>query len=656
MGALQQMFSSFITAGPSSISDSFFAYVSMLLGGNGTNGTTNNTFIDSSANNYAITRNGSATQGTFTPFSQSGWGISCPTGDNSVIAPSNTAFAFSTGDFCVEAWVNFNVIDSGIYYVLGNANNTTTIGFGINNGFLTSTVSGTVLGTASTNQMSSGTWYHIAFTRASSTYRYFVNGISAFSTTNSTSVTASTFNIGSALASHSLNGFISNVRVVKGSAVYTGNFTPSTTPLTAITNTSLLTAQTNRYKDNSTNNFTFTISGTPSVQPVSPWEPSTSYSTNLVGGSVFCSGTSDYLNVTTPTSNLALSTGDFTIELWFYKTAIGTNHGLYEAGIGISPNLYVHQSNVLEYSYNNGGNTLIGGVTTLRANTWYHVAICRLSGTTTMYLNGVSEGSAADSNNYVVDSSYPRIGGQSTVLFAGYISNLRVVKGTAVYTTTFAPPTVPLTAITNTQLLLSGINTGIYDSASKNNLVSVGSTQVSTSIVKYGTGSIKFNGTTDYLTVPSSTTFVYGTGNFTIEMWVYITTTGTSGTLYDGRPASTNGVYPTLSFGTTHILNYFVSSSNQITGTTALSINTWYHVALCRAGTSTKLFLNGVQEGSTYTDTNVYLNGTARPIIGSDGSSVGTVLLPGYIDDLRITNGVARYTTTFTPPTALPTQ
>ena len=85
-------------------------------------------------------------------------------------------------------------------------------------------------------------------------------------------------------------------------------------------------------------------------------------------------------------------------------------------------------------------------------------------------------------------------------------------------------------------------------------------------------------------------------------------------------------------------------------GTTVLSTNTWYHVAVSGEVGSIKLFVNGVQEGSTYTGA-TSLNSTAITTVGGlwAGSLYNTFF--GYIDDLRITKGVARYTTNFTPPT-----
>lgn len=170
---------------------------------------------------------------------------------------------------------------------------------------------------------------------------------------------------------------------------------------------------------------------------------------------------------------------------------------------------------------------------------------------------------------------------------------------------------------------------------------------------KFGGHSAYFDGAGDFLyPVNSGPDFAFGTGDFTVEMWVYLPSLGVARFLYDGRPTSTNGVYPTLSVSAANVISLMVSSVGRIAGTTALTAMTWYHVALCRSGTSTKLFLNGVQEGATYSDGNNYLGAANRPIIGIDSYNLTATPMKGYINDLRVTKGVARYTANFTPPAA----
>jgi hypothetical protein len=128
-----------------------------------------------------------------------------------------------------------------------------------------------------------------------------------------------------------------------------------------------------------------------------------------------------------------------------------------------------------------------------------------------------------------------------------------------------------------------------------------------------------------------------------------------SGTnIIDYRSASV--LSNTLAVNYSSGMQLYVNNSTTAIQGSALSTATWYHIAVCKSGSSTKMFVNGTQAGSTYTDTNNYVAGVNRPRIGSGGDVAGNYF-SGYIDDLRITKGYARYTASFTPPTsAFPNQ
>jgi hypothetical protein len=232
----------------------------------------------------------------------------------------------------------------------------------------------------------------------------------------------------------------------------------------------------------------------------------------------------------------------------------------------------------------------------------------------------------------------------------GYFSSTRYVVGTAVYNptlTTLTVPTAPLTTVTNTQLLLSGTNPGIFDNAMNNNLETVGNAQVSTSVVKYGTGSMAFDGTGDWLTAPNSVNLQLGTGNFTIEGWVYLNAVG-SARGFVSKGTSTTG----WSLGTNASNQVvFSNTATSFTSTGTLAVSIWYFVTVVREGTGsnqTKIYINGTNDGTGTVAGN--FNQTSIMYVGAD--RVGGSALNGYIDDLRITKGVARYTANFTPPTA----
>lgn len=176
----------------------------------------------------------------------------------------------------------------------------------------------------------------------------------------------------------------------------------------------------------------------------------------------------------------------------------------------------------------------------------------------------------------------------------------------------------------------------------------LGNTNVDTAVKKYGTGSAKFDGTGDVLTIPSNEDFAFGTGTFTIECWVRLNTLTGTQILFDFRnDGTTPSSYAPILTSVSGTLTYQTLAGNRIVGTT-LTTSTWYHVALARSGSSTKLFLDGTQVGSTYTDTNAYIQGPLT--IGSQYNSSNPV--NGYIDDIRISKGIARYTTSFVAPTS----
>jgi len=206
-------------------------------------------------------------------------------------------------------------------------------------------------------------------------------------------------------------------------------------------------------------------------------------------------------------------------------------------------------------------------------------------------------------------------------------------------------------------LLLNYTNGGIYDATSKNDLETVGNAQISTAIsAKWGTGSMYFDGTGDYLVWPSSQTLIFGTADFTIEMWVNRSSTQNSvSTLFAQSPGSTYFVIhnndPTYVNRITVYVDNYGAGTRVLTGGTTLSADTWYHVAITRASGVWRLFVNGTSDSSTYTNT---ANPTPSGSVNLIGARSTSSPLPftGYIQDARITTGYARYTTNFTPPTA----
>jgi len=627
----------------------------MLLHGDGTNGAQNNTFLDSSGNSLSLTRNGNATQGSFSPYG-SNWSNFF---DGTSYLSLATATALGTGNVTVELWFYPTDI-SATYQNLyeGRSAAATNTGLGVFQYGQTIEIYGNGLKVSSAaSAFTVNTWTHFAVVRTSGTCQIYINGVASGSSASySDNFTSTTRRIGTNAANaNAYTGYISNLREVT-SALYSGTFTPSTTPLTAVSGTTLLTCQSNRFIDNSSNAYAITISGTPSVQRFNPFGTATAYSTAVIGGSGYFDGTGDYVS-TPSTSNLTFGSGAFTIEAWVYANALGSFAGIFSQwpdNGATANNSYTLESvgSIMYFYWVDSSPALYGpaNLGSIETGVWTHFAICRSGSTLYPFKNGVLGTTTSITQTLNSPSSNVNIGGAvaGSGMWNGYISNLRVLKGTALYTSNFTPPTAPVIAITNTSLLTDFTNAGIFDNAMMNDLETVGNAQISTSVYKYGTGSMYFDGTGDYLFTRTTPDLVLGTGDFTVEFWINLAANlvsfakiiqmGTTGDAFTIETQSTTNVLTVTNFTST----VYIASS------TALTNNTWIHVAATRASGTLRLFQDGTSVASAANTVN-FTNSGNGIYIGS--SSLGTAM-NGYIDDLRITKGYARYTANFTPPTA----
>ena len=181
------------------------------------------------------------------------------------------------------------------------------------------------------------------------------------------------------------------------------------------------------------------------------------------------------------------------------------------------------------------------------------------------------------------------------------------------------------------------------------NWTAVNGAVISTTQSKFGGASASFPNATSYLTpTASSSNYAFGTDDFTIEMWVYLNSGNTLyNVVYDARSLAIQaGATPVIyTIGTA--LYYFANGQNKITAT-APDTNSWHHLAVCRASGNTRMFLDGTQIGSTYTDSSTYIIASG-PFVGN--AFLFDSVWKGYIDEIRITNGYAWYTSNFTPST-----
>lgn len=376
-------------------------------------------------------------------------------------------------------------------------------------------------------------------------------------------------------------------------------------------------------------------------------------------GSLSVAGNGQYVSV--PGSTAFDMSGDFVIEFWInlanassQQWFIGgptNDSGYFMAGLNLtgSNQLWLGRAAI-------GWPVQFSGVS-LSNNTWHHIAVSRAGSTNRCYVDGSLISTVTDSTSWVTNPSAVWIGGQTAgTSLNGFLDEFRWTVGSN-RSYTGATITVPTAAypeaspgtdpfFSSVSLLLHADGTGstfVDSSPTPKTITANGATQ-STAQSKFGGKSAAFNGSSS-LAAPLA---AFGTSDFVVEMWVYFTSIpGPYTGLFDARPGS-QGTHPTLLLNGSSIA-LFTNSGFVISGGT-IATGQWHHIALARSSGTTRLYLNGSQTGSSYTDANNYLS-SASPIIGALFDGYG---LNGYIDDLRVTVGSNRgYTgATYTVPTA----
>jgi hypothetical protein len=215
----------------------------------------------------------------------------------------------------------------------------------------------------------------------------------------------------------------------------------------------------------------------------------------------------------------------------------------------------------------------------------------------------------------------------------------------------------------NVSLLLRGDgangSTTITDSSSSPKTVTaVGNAQISTAQSKFGGASIAFDGVNDYLIVSNTgSPGSLGAGDFTVECWTYLLSRVNDYPCIIGNySAFTAGSFAIFAgHGSVNASRYQLALNGAgfpSVDAGAIVYNAWAHIAVVRSGSTISFYVNGTSIGSTTNTAN--LTGTNGSLwIGTTGDSLASGEINGYIDDLRITKGVARYTSNFTPPGAL---
>ena len=625
--------------------------------------------VDASSNGYTLTKYGSPVSTAFTPYHPGGYSTFLDgTGDYLSVAYS-ADHTFGSGTFTVECWVYMTAYESTgfntflmktdgtntdwqldykdtstqlrfIPYVSGSAN--------VTDGIVTTT-------------LSLYTWYHIAVSRdGSNNLRIFKDGTLLKTSSYSSTIDAdanATLEVGArnngGTRDRLLTGYVRDLRIVKGSAVYTSAFDVPTSSLTAITNTKLLLCHTPYISDGSTDNHDVTIAGNTSEKRFGPYDY-LGYDKSDHGGSVRLhpNDTPYYIAPFSLTGE-----SNVTVEAWIYMETMSTHNIIYSQYPATNASSYPGrhyfyvQSSTSKLTYWVADDGVFNHSEVLKLNTWYHVAYVRSGNTITLYVNGKGETSGTTYDRALYNENITLTASpENTAYFEGFITDLRINYNSTTYTADFTPPTAPLTSGSDTKLLTFTNKNDMWDASGVSRIAKVNSIAAAGTKSGWTGNAIYFNrGSSQYMAVPVQEELKLGTGDFTIETWVWFNSINDFGAMFDFRTTGTQ-VAPLLWAHTDNYFYWYINGSTRIkTADDFISTNTWYHVAVARSNSVTKMFVNGTQQGSNYADTNNYLC-PGSVYIGRSAVS-NDHHLNGYLIDTRVTKGLARYTANFTAPT-----
>lgn len=393
------------------------------------------------------------------------------------------------------------------------------------------------------------------------------------------------------------------------------------------------------------------------------------------GASLLLDGDNDWLAIANP-AGLNLQSVDFCVEGWARLTVTSGGQTLFDfRGVGafnVSWAIFTDAANRWAGIYDGPSNTVVALTPTnslpAANGPFFHWAVTRSGTTTRFFIDGVNLAQitynppATHSSGVLIGANHA---GQND--FAGHMDEVRITRGHARYVANFTPPSEPFPDVgppgvdplfASVLLLMrfDGVNgsQAFVDSSSYNRTINRNGAQVSISSTQsvFGGTSGLFGGAE--LSAGGGAELSIGTADFCIEAFVY--PTGGAGQprnivskFFPTFPSGLDFVFEIASDGR---LSFLAGTGIQISiqSNSAVPLNEWSHVAVSRSSGVTRLFVRGVTQSSTHTGSVAIQNNRNSLWIGSNGYS-GNFFI-GHIDELRITNGFARYVTNFTPPTA----
>jgi len=395
------------------------------------------------------------------------------------------------------------------------------------------------------------------------------------------------------------------------------------------------------------------------------------------GSSIYFDGAGDDVYISWPTlepganEDFIFTSGDFTIDLWVYPSpkanyrrlvGYGADQPGWDSITGWHWIFGIQNDGTIDFQYQITGNTSqsVSTVVTITDNTWTHLAAVRTGSTIYVFVNGIIRATKTSAPDMILPSNGKNFcvatySGETadTYRYIGYMDELRVSKGIARWTTDFTLPISAYTSDANTKLLLhfeGDVSTSAHV------ITSNGNPQLNATTAKFN-GSMYFDGTGDFLTVGDHADFNFAGGVFTVDFWMYPTDIQVAGDSTNDDPIwehwvnTTNRVHFFYDASASSLRLYMIDGGvlllDNTFANTVMVNDTWYHVALVRsAGNTWTVYIDGVSKDSvvaalTYPD----IAGNFR--IGYN--SEVPVGYTGYIDEFRISKGIARWTSNFTP-------
>jgi len=571
-------------------------------------------------------------------------------GGDYITAAASSDFDWGSGDFTVEGWFNVTAYDAHGWGLWGNRPSSPTSGWlwewGVDVMYFyyhdgSSQVNKNWDWTADTDR-----WYHLAVVRSSNTLNFYVDGVGQGSQAITDTITAGTtlfygYQVGS--SNYDFNGYNGPQRL-SNTARYTADFTPPDDVWTNDSDTKLLiqngTDGSQTFDDLSTGDHTISVTG--DVRWFAP---------KVGAGAMAFDGDEDFLTLSSSAGNAMIGgTGSWTIEGWLNWDGSGGaifmeqgNSAERALQIWIQPD-----GDIQVYLSDTDGSFPFNEVsgTTLTAHTWTHIALVKNGSAITLYKDGardsVIDGSVtqAEINNsgYIFHIGiYRSAAGAYSSDWPGYMDQVRISRVVRYTGASFTAPTTAFTDDINTVLLLNADqNQGTWFENQATGLA------ISTD------SRMDFDGTGDYLSIPDSSDWDLGAGDFTVEGWIRASTTGEQTIFGTEVDTGTAGRWA-FHLGSANKLEFFVRGQADplVESTAVLSIGAWYHVAAERSSGTITLYINGSVDGTVSNTTSLVAGGL---VIGCWYTGGTSSLLTGYLDELRISD-TARYDGAFTPQT-----